>query len=173
MRGRRFIRVSDNGEKFSNLDRFFVSKEFKQKWGNLATIALDQKLSDHCPIILKDSDVDFGTKPFRALDVWLDDLDVNWVALKRWSKDRFKNLDKKIDEHIKEAMRWKCEVESRDLNEDELKAWMRAMRLWIEEDGEKENILKQKARVKWDAEGDENSNFFQAAVTRRNNIIEP
>nr|GEX00659.1 cysteine-rich receptor-like protein kinase [Tanacetum cinerariifolium] len=69
----------------------------------------------------------------------------------------------------KEAMRWECEAETRGLDEDELKAWMGARRLWLEKDGEKANILKQKARVRWDAEGYENSKYFHAAVKRRNN----
>lgn len=64
MGGRKFTRVSDDGLKFSKLDRFLVTEGFKSKWGNLAVVALDRKLSDHCPIVLKDLDVDFGPKPF-------------------------------------------------------------------------------------------------------------
>lgn len=66
--GRKFTRISDNGAKFSKLDRFLVSVEFKAKWGNLGTIALERRLFDHCPVVLKDMDINFGPKPFRALD---------------------------------------------------------------------------------------------------------
>ena len=85
--------------------------------------------------MLKDSDKDFGPKPFRTLDIWLDEPDVNrvveeaWakpvtrvrpdcivrdkfknvkVALKSWSRDRFGNLDQQIEDYRKEAMRWEC-----------------------------------------------------------------
>ncbi|GJT67548.1 hypothetical protein Tco_1019028 [Tanacetum coccineum] len=58
-------------------------------------------------------------------------------------------------------MRWECEAESRALNEDELKEWMKARKIWIEKDGKKASILRQKARVKWDVEGDENSKSKQ------------
>nr|GEY90826.1 RNA-directed DNA polymerase, eukaryota [Tanacetum cinerariifolium] len=40
MGGRRFTRVSDDGKKFSKLDRFLVSDEFKKKWQNLSAIAV-------------------------------------------------------------------------------------------------------------------------------------
>ncbi|GKB86158.1 RNA-directed DNA polymerase, eukaryota, partial [Tanacetum coccineum] len=46
MGGRRFTRISDDGGKFSKLDRFLITEDFRKKWGNLAAVALDQKLSD-------------------------------------------------------------------------------------------------------------------------------
>ncbi|GKC84242.1 RNA-directed DNA polymerase, eukaryota [Tanacetum coccineum] len=48
---RKFTRVSDDGIKFSKLDRFLMNKKFKNLWENLSVVALDQKLSDHCPIM--------------------------------------------------------------------------------------------------------------------------
>ncbi|GJV48762.1 RNA-directed DNA polymerase, eukaryota [Tanacetum coccineum] len=66
MGGRKFTRVSDDGVKFSKLDRFLMNKNFKSLWSNPAVLALYRKLSDHCPMVLKDIDVDFGPKPFRT-----------------------------------------------------------------------------------------------------------
>lgn len=71
--GRRFTRVSDDGMKFSKLDRFLVSNSFADSWSNSAVVAMDRHLLDHCPIIMIDKHVDFGSKPFRVFDVWLKD----------------------------------------------------------------------------------------------------
>ncbi|GJR01528.1 RNA-directed DNA polymerase, eukaryota [Tanacetum coccineum] len=180
MGGRRFTRVREDGMKFSKLDRFLISEEFKQMWGNLAAVALDRKLSDHCPIVLKYIDVDFGPRPFRSLDMWLNELDIEQVvaeawakpvrvnrqdcivrgkfknvkmALKRWSKARFGAIDNQIKKYQEKAMRWELEAEARYLSEDELKAWMEARRLWIEKDGLEEKNLESRFTEKeiWEA----------------------
>lgn len=52
--GRKFTRISDDGLKFSKLDRFLVTDEFKRKRGNLVRPALEHKWPDHHPIGLKD-----------------------------------------------------------------------------------------------------------------------
>ncbi|GKD45136.1 RNA-directed DNA polymerase, eukaryota, partial [Tanacetum coccineum] len=64
MGGRKFTRVSDDGFFFCILDRFLLNEKFKELWVNLAVVAIDRKLLDHCPIVLKDMDLDFGPKPF-------------------------------------------------------------------------------------------------------------
>ncbi|GJW75582.1 RNA-directed DNA polymerase, eukaryota [Tanacetum coccineum] len=69
MGGRKFTRVSDDGVKFSKLDRFLLNNEFCNLWGNLSVVALNRKLSNHCPIVLKDVDLDFGPRPFQVFDV--------------------------------------------------------------------------------------------------------
>ncbi|XP_071708291.1 uncharacterized protein [Rutidosis leptorrhynchoides] len=39
---------------------------------NLSMIALERKHSDHCPIVLKDDDKNFGPKPIKVFDEWLE-----------------------------------------------------------------------------------------------------
>ncbi|GJZ02652.1 putative RNA-directed DNA polymerase [Tanacetum coccineum] len=133
---------------------------------------------------------------FRSLDIWLNEPDIEQVvaeawakpmkgkrpdcivrdkfknvkcSLKKWSKDRFGEVDKQIEEYKDEAMRWEYDAELRDLSDGELKTWLDARRIWIEKDNEKASVLKQKARIKWDVERDENSNFFHLIVKRKNN----
>ncbi|GJV86771.1 retrovirus-related pol polyprotein from transposon TNT 1-94 [Tanacetum coccineum] len=133
MGGQKFTRVSDDGRKFSKLDRFLLNDKFKEQWVNLAVVAIDQKLSDHCPIVLKDMDLDFGPKPFRFFDTWLEEKDIGQVVagawekevrssrpdcrfrdklknvkmeVKMWSRKRFGVFTENIVEHRKEAIRW-------------------------------------------------------------------
>ncbi|GJR51532.1 reverse transcriptase domain-containing protein [Tanacetum coccineum] len=99
--GQKFTRISDDGLKFSKLDRFLVSKGFKNKWDNLSMVALDKKLSDHCPIVLKD--MDNKEVKSRRPDFWFS----------------------------KEAMGWELEAKSRALDDDERLKWLEARHLWI------------------------------------------
>ncbi|GJY39390.1 putative RNA-directed DNA polymerase, eukaryota [Tanacetum coccineum] len=169
--GRKFTRISDDGCKFSKLDRFLVSPNFNEKWINLAAIALDRKESDHCPIVLKDISVDFGPKPFRVFDIWLEDPDVEKIVVEAWGKMVTSHRPdyQNIDEYRRAAMRWEVEAESRILDETEMREWMEARRNWINKDREKVSMLKQKSRIKWDVEGDENSKYFHAIIKRHNN----
>ncbi|GKB72955.1 RNA-directed DNA polymerase, eukaryota [Tanacetum coccineum] len=108
--GQKFTRSSDDGLKFSKLDRFLVSEGFKNKWGNLSTVALDRKLSDHCPIVLKDMDVDFSPKSFRVFDIYLKEADIENVLLKGYNKYvksrrpecRFRDKLKNVKSDVKE-----------------------------------------------------------------------
>ncbi|GJW07594.1 hypothetical protein Tco_1570017, partial [Tanacetum coccineum] len=44
--------------------------------GCLSVVALHQNLSNHCPIVLKDVNLDFGPRPFGVFDVWFIEVDM-------------------------------------------------------------------------------------------------
>ena len=68
-----------------------------------------------------------------------------------------------------EVMRWELEEVKRTLNDGERAAWMEARKRWEEKENEVGNMMRQKSRIRWDVEGDENSKFFHSYVKRRNN----
>ncbi|GJV12668.1 reverse transcriptase domain, reverse transcriptase zinc-binding domain protein [Tanacetum coccineum] len=169
--GRKFTRVSDDGLKFSKLDRFLLNERFNDLWGNLSVVALDGKPSDHCPIVIKDVELDFGPKPFRIFNIWMEEPDFTHVmeeawkkevrgsrpycifrdklknikaSLRVWSRDRFGGHKAKEESLRNEAIRWEVDAEKRVLS-----------------DGEQ--------ATRWDVEGDENSTFFHSHARRRNN----
>ncbi|XP_071695632.1 uncharacterized protein [Rutidosis leptorrhynchoides] len=72
MSGKRFTRICDNGIIFSKIDRFLVLKFFFDTWGELSVLALECKISDQCPIVLLDAAIDFGPKPTKVFDEWLE-----------------------------------------------------------------------------------------------------
>ncbi|XP_071739312.1 uncharacterized protein [Rutidosis leptorrhynchoides] len=119
--GRKFTRISDDGCKLSKLDCFLVSENFINLWKDLLVTPLERKMSYHCPLILKDSIIDFGPKPFKLFNEWFNKDGVNVIirdawnknvmsskkdcrfrdrlknmkfALREWSKNTFGNLDK-------------------------------------------------------------------------------
>nr|GEX68764.1 hypothetical protein [Tanacetum cinerariifolium] len=89
------------------------------------------------------------------------------MALKTWCKEKYRGLDAEIETARKEAVLWEKEAESRTLVDYELAMWQKARADWIEKDGIKAKMLKQKARIQWYEEGDENSKYFHAKVWKR------
>ncbi|GJW73959.1 RNA-directed DNA polymerase, eukaryota, reverse transcriptase zinc-binding domain protein [Tanacetum coccineum] len=85
--GSRFTRVSDDEMKFSKLDSFLLNDDFYNIWGNPSIIALDRKLSDHCQIVLKDVDLDFGHKPFIIFNILMNEPDFQHVIEEAWKKE--------------------------------------------------------------------------------------
>ncbi|GKC60107.1 kinase-like domain, beta-lactamase/transpeptidase-like protein, partial [Tanacetum coccineum] len=61
------------------------------------------------------------------------------------------------------------EAEKRALNESERVAWMEARKAWLDKENEYRSMLRQKSKIRWDVEGDENSKFFHSYIKRRNN----
>ena len=71
--GRKFTWFIPNGAAKSKLDNFFVSHEWLTKWPGCTQLILDRNFSDHCPILLRSKNIDWGSKPFGVLDCWLKD----------------------------------------------------------------------------------------------------
>ncbi|XP_071718293.1 uncharacterized protein [Rutidosis leptorrhynchoides] len=89
-------------------------------------------------------------------------------ALRDWSSKKFKTLDDEIEAYKREAMEWELKAESTNLMEQDRDRWLECRRHWVEKENIKSNTLKQKARLKWALEGNENSKFFHAAIRRKN-----
>ncbi|XP_071709361.1 uncharacterized protein [Rutidosis leptorrhynchoides] len=41
------------------------------QWPNINAVVLDKKYTDHCPIMLRDGNIDFGPKPVKVFDDWI------------------------------------------------------------------------------------------------------
>ncbi|GKB55960.1 RNA-directed DNA polymerase, eukaryota [Tanacetum coccineum] len=58
--------------KMSKLDRFFVSENLLTSCPNISAITLERFISDHRPILLRETSFDYGPIPFRFYKYWLE-----------------------------------------------------------------------------------------------------
>ncbi|GKA57981.1 RNA-directed DNA polymerase, eukaryota, reverse transcriptase zinc-binding domain protein [Tanacetum coccineum] len=70
--GSSFTWCHKSASKMSKLDRFLVSESFLNKCPNVNAITLERFLSDHRPILLRESNVDYGPTPFRFYHHWIE-----------------------------------------------------------------------------------------------------
>ncbi|WJX38360.1 hypothetical protein P8452_26031 [Trifolium repens] len=199
--GRKFTWVQPNGACASRLDRILVSSNWKDTWGEVSLWALQRDVSDHCPLILKYSNVDWGPKPFRFNNHWLrhkrfkevvatqwskpvsakwmgtifkDKLKVVKEALKKWNKENFGEAENKITALIDTVEGLELKGEGGDLTEVEKAVRLECCDLLWSLLKCRDSIEFQRAKSKWLKEGDANTKFFHACVknrSRRNSII--
>lgn len=182
---RKFTWYNSNGIAMSRIDRAFISDEWREFWGNVSLWSIPRDVSDHCPLVLKGDSLDWGPKPFRFKNHWLENRKFKRVVEEAWRKygrtgwmgvvfrSKLKGLKWDIREWNKveygnveiEELDGKCdhgvlsivEVVERKHKFEEL--W----RLW----NSKEFLLIQRAKSKWLKEGDANSKFFHCCVKSR------
>jgi len=197
--GREFSWYRPNVKAKSLLNRFLVQKEWFNIWSGSIQFILDRNISDHCPIVLKDANVDLGPKPFRSLDYWfqhenyVEVVEGAWrnMSIHRWGayvlKEKLKGLKKVLREwnatcfgdfhsSQKEIALKMNELdkleEARVLVESELNMKIDLKeQFWILA-RRNESFLRQKSRSRWLVEGDNNSIFFHGTINwrRRKNL---
>lgn len=93
--------------------------------------------------------------------------------MKSWSKERFGNIEEELKPLKEEISKKEKEAETTRWEEEERDRWVQARKRWLEMEEKKNSMERQKAKVKWIVEGDENSKLFHAAIKyreRKNNI---
>jgi len=68
--GRKFTWYRPNGTAKSSLDRLLVSDSWLAVWLGSTQYIQSRLVSNHCALVVKNRQVDWGPKPFRTFDVW-------------------------------------------------------------------------------------------------------
>ncbi|KAJ0936414.1 putative RNA-directed DNA polymerase [Helianthus annuus] len=200
MKGRKFTYLYDNGNKLSKIDRVLVCQDFFSDWPMACLRALPRIHSDHCPIVLLCADKNFGPKPFRIFNSWMERKDFDDVVNKATGKvegggepdvmimKKFRAIREDIKKWKKTILAKEGDTERvlkedlekldelsdiRELSEEEEWSKAECVKDIKELEGFKIKDLKQRARIKWDMEEDENSAFFHGYINSRracNNI---
>ncbi|GKV25404.1 hypothetical protein SLEP1_g34851 [Rubroshorea leprosula] len=191
--GRKYTWYNSNGQHMSRIDRFLLSEDWIMEWSDVKQWGLRRSVSDHCPILLKNEKVDWGPKPFKFFDAWLDQpgckeviRDVwNHKEVKGWKgfklKEKLKNTKQalkewsrksinEVDGKIKEAENVIAEIDEKGektqlVADDIEKRRISFVDLW-KNLRIKERIWQQKSRKMWLREGDANTKFFHRCMAR-------
>ncbi|KAL9686487.1 hypothetical protein QQ045_023947 [Rhodiola kirilowii] len=191
--GRNFTWGNRNGD--SRLDRFLVSPGFLSMWPNMEQRGLDKGPSDHAAVALLEENKYWGRKPFRLLDVWLEDPRIKelvseaWNSMEepgwkgitiqrklsrvrrvisQWNKRSFGDVKTKLIMAIREWERLSQLQDSCGLSEEDfLKKTALQKRIWQLET--RDERIWQKSRIRWLKDGDHNSKYFHRFATWRNN----
>ncbi|PNY01857.1 cysteine-rich receptor-like protein kinase, partial [Trifolium pratense] len=191
--GKKFSWFSADGRSMSRIDRFLLSDGFITTQGISSQWIGDRDISDHCPIWLMASPNNWGPKPFRVINGWLEHpeflsfVENSWKGfevhgkkayvlkekfkllkncLKSWNKEVFGFLDLNIEKTVKELN----DIEGLLGGDDEDLELTRREGLSKEFWRQlhlKESLLKQKSRMRWVKEGDSNSRYFHESIKSR------
>ncbi|GJY99944.1 RNA-directed DNA polymerase, eukaryota, reverse transcriptase zinc-binding domain protein [Tanacetum coccineum] len=178
-----FTWMNKAGTKLSKLDRFLILEDVIDLLLDIRITALDKIWSDHNPILLYVDKINFGPSPFKLYNSWLlrdgfDDLIKSEWDLLDSKKTEFPiKCHEKFQTEKLVALKEITSIEKK-INEGSALPSDTENRLNLLHELEKINKLAsmdliQKARVKWDIEGDENLKFFHGLINqkRQNQMI--
>jgi hypothetical protein len=83
--GRKFTWYKGDGLSMSRLDRFLLSEEWCLEWSGCQQVARLRGLSDHCALVLSESEENWGPKPSRMLKCWREIPGYQLFVRERWS----------------------------------------------------------------------------------------
>ncbi|GJV63534.1 RNA-directed DNA polymerase, eukaryota [Tanacetum coccineum] len=181
--------------KMSKLDRFLISENLMITCPNFTATSLERYLSDHRPILLRESHFDYGPTPFRFFHYWFEMEGFNKLVEDAWieapvdESNAMINMMKNL-KYLKQKIRdWnKGNMKSTKNKKAKLKEDLKAVDAIIDKGKGNAEVVKkrmdvfkslqdmdklqslemaQKAKIKWSIEGDENSSFYHGVLNKK------
>nr|GEX00333.1 putative RNA-directed DNA polymerase, eukaryota, reverse transcriptase zinc-binding domain protein [Tanacetum cinerariifolium] len=140
-----FTWCQKSATKMSKLDRFLISENLLITCPNISATTLDRYLSDHRPILLRETQSNYGEAPgddSSAMRSMIRKLKYLKVKIREWNNGKRNNTKRAIE-------KYKEELEALDVAID------------------KAMDMAQKAKIKWSIEGDGNSRFFHGVLNKK------
>nr|XP_017256449.1 PREDICTED: uncharacterized protein LOC108226007 [Daucus carota subsp. sativus] len=168
----------------SRLDRALINSKWNNT-GNWSLQGLNRKSSDHRPIFLSSNKSDWGPRPFRLFNCWLQNAEFLRSLGEVWKANSTSSLNTRFRELRRYARMWnqnsngnvdakiakleKDQEEADDKNEAQsIKKKIKAeLELAYEH---KSSMLCQLSRMNWQLHGERNSRIFHRAIAGRNRV---
>lgn len=183
-----------NGNKIlQRLDRIFYNDQQPAIFPVATVTHLPRTWSDHSVLLYQCTKSDSPLiKYFRFLNFWLDQPDFDHVVkdcwktqvqgnvmytlrhklkklthcLGKWSKESIGNVFDKVEEHEKKVEDLEIKYEQDDCASNRINLHL-AYAQQIKWMNMQDSILRQKANIKWEEEGDSNSKYFHSVIRQK------
>nr|GEW41248.1 RNA-directed DNA polymerase, eukaryota [Tanacetum cinerariifolium] len=155
--------------KMSKLERFLVLESLLSLCPNLNAVTLERYLSDHRPILLRESNVDYGATPFRFFHHWME-----MEGFCKFVEDVWKGYscdESNAAKLIKDLADVDAIIDSGNGNEVVVNERMGVINDLHNVDKLHSVEMAQKAKIRWAIEGDENSSYFQGLINKKRSIL--
>jgi len=183
-----------NGSVKNRLDRVLVSKEWLHIWPMSKQYVQRREVSDHCSLVVKSMDKDWGPRPFKTIDAWHMERGFNGMVkekcqsyvvqgneitklkdklkmlkgdLKVWNRDVYGNLHTKKKDILQEIESLDCQ----DMYDFQLGSVrveiVELMSRLREIDSKIDSLISQKARMNWLKYGDSCTKFYHSSIRWR------
>ncbi|GJZ47643.1 RNA-directed DNA polymerase, eukaryota [Tanacetum coccineum] len=192
--GSTFTWCHKSATKMSKLDRFLISENLFNSCSNISAITLERYLSDHRPILLRESHFDYGPTPFRFFHYWIDMEGFSKVVedawregpcdeanammnmmmklkflktkIREWNKENMLNMKNVKAKHKEELEALEEIIDKGNGNEVVVNKRMEVVNTLQKIDKIHSFEMAQKAKVNWSIEGDENTSFFHGMLNK-------
>ncbi|GJU19724.1 RNA-directed DNA polymerase, eukaryota, reverse transcriptase zinc-binding domain protein [Tanacetum coccineum] len=197
--GCKFTWCHKSASKMSKLERFLIYESLMNSCPNISAITLDRYLSDHGPILMRESHFDYSRTPFRFFHYWFElagfdnFVEQTWNDAQVTDTNDMSKLMKKL-KYLKEKIRrWiKDNKDSSKNYKQGLKDDLVKIDLMLDNEEANSNILTkridvlkslqdlekldsmetaQKTKIKWAIEGDENSKYYHGVLNKKRNQL--
>ncbi|GJZ18718.1 hypothetical protein Tco_0554841, partial [Tanacetum coccineum] len=186
------------GSKLSKIDRILVSKHFVDLWPYSYVTALTREFSDHTPLLLSNSITDYGPTPFKLYNSWISHIDFQPLVFRCWAPyvahstvHPAVSFKSKV-QHLKSSIKkWRSDIqciesaatvklrgklddldnkaEMGPLTPTDATARIDIVRELTSLERKKVMDLRQKAKIRWAVDGDENSHFSHRMLNSKLN----
>ncbi|GKB12276.1 RNA-directed DNA polymerase, eukaryota, reverse transcriptase zinc-binding domain protein [Tanacetum coccineum] len=187
-----------SASKMSKLDRFLIFESLMSSCPNFSAITLDRYLSDHRPILLRESTYDYGPIPFCFLHYWFEVDGFEKLVNEAWYEapkdvsnamlnlmNKLKYLKKKIrawngtrknSKNSKHMLKMELAdldviIDKGDASDDIISKRTKVVKLIQELDKLQSLETAQIAKIKWAIEGDENTKYYHGILNKKRNQL--
>ncbi|GJX51346.1 RNA-directed DNA polymerase, eukaryota [Tanacetum coccineum] len=193
--GCKFTWCYKSASRMSKLDRFLIFESLKNSCPNISAITLDHYLSDHRPILMRESHFDYGPTSFCFFHYWFELAGFDSFVEQTWNGAQVTHMNttsklmKKL-KYLKEKIRMRIKD-----NKDNLKIYKQGLKddlakidlLLDNGEGNSDIISKrmdvlkslqdldkldsmemaQKTKIKWAIEGDQNLKYYHGVLNKK------